>query len=46
VLLPGLLQAYRASAADPAGYVPPRRGHGRDHDCADDRPDPDSIRFP
>ena len=33
VLLPGVLHAYRASASDLAGYVPPRaRRHG-DHDC-------------
>jgi len=39
VLLPGVLHAYRASAADLAGYVAPRRRHqGRDHDCDDHRP--------
>ena len=38
VLLPGVLHAYRVSATDLAGYVPPRaRRHG-DHDCDDDRP--------
>jgi hypothetical protein len=34
VLLPGVLHAYRASAADLAGYVPP--GDDRDHDRDDD----------
>jgi hypothetical protein len=36
-LLPGMLHAYRASAPDLAGYVPPKRGRGH-HDCEDDRP--------
>ena len=39
VLLPGVLHAYKASASDLAGYVPPqrdRRGHDHDDDCDDD----------
>jgi len=39
VLLPGVLHAYKASAADLAGYVPPQqdqRGHGHGDDCDDD----------
>jgi hypothetical protein len=42
VLLPGVLHAYKASASDLAGYVPPqqdRRGHGHDDDCDDDDQD-------
>lgn len=33
VLLPGVLHAYRASASDLDGYVPPQRQRGHDHDC-------------
>jgi len=39
VLLPGVLHAYKASATDLAGYLPPqqdRRGHGHENDCAED----------
>ena len=42
VLLPGVLHAYKASASDLAGYVPPqrdRRGHDHDDDCDDEDDD-------